>query len=76
MMMPVMNGAASIEALFRINPRIKIVAVSGLELENQVSPSSRPAVRAFIAKPYTAEKLLNVIREVLKEKTSETPAAA
>ena len=30
MMMPVMDGAATIQALLRINPAVKIIAASGL----------------------------------------------
>jgi PAS domain S-box-containing protein len=55
LMMPVMNGQDSITALRRINPEVKIIAVSGLtEYTN-----------GFLSKPYTAERLLETIHDVL-----------
>jgi CheY-like chemotaxis protein len=62
MMMPVMDGPATIQELAKINPEIKIIAASGLTTEGQVAS---PTVRAFLPKPYTAEKMLNAIHEVL-----------
>jgi len=62
MMMPVLDGPATIHALEEINPEIKIIAASGLTTEGQ---AASPTVRVFLPKPYTAEKMLNAIHEVL-----------
>ena len=62
MMMPVLDGPATIHALEEINPEIKIIAASGLTSESQIASST---VRLFLPKPYTAEKMLNAIHEVL-----------
>ena len=73
MMMPVMDGPATIRALEEINPEIKIIAASGLTTEGQVAS---PTVRVFLPKPYTAEIMLNAIHKVLHSKTAgQKPAA-
>lgn len=67
MMMPVMNGAATIHALMRINPAIKIVAASGLNSNEGVANVTRAGVKHFLTKPYTARALLRTMQTVLEE---------
>jgi PAS domain S-box-containing protein len=67
MMMPVMDGAATIHALMRINPSIKIIAASGLNANGNVTNVSDPNVKRFLTKPYTAGILLTTLRETLDE---------
>lgn len=65
MMMPVMDGAALVDTLKRINPAIKIVTASGLNVDAKTS--NRPA-RDFqnsLIKPYTAGTMLKAIRLTL-----------
>jgi CheY-like chemotaxis protein len=68
MMMPILDGPATTRALQTINPDVRIIAASGL-LDNArnsgVSGRMSPAVRAVLAKPYTAEKLLTTLDEVI-----------
>ncbi|SNQ59862.1 PAS domain S-box protein [Candidatus Methanoperedens nitratireducens] len=64
MMMPVMDGHASIRAIRRINPEVKIIAVSGLA-EKEKLKNIADYTNAFLPKPYTAEKLLKTIHGVL-----------
>jgi len=54
MMMPVMDGAATIHALMRINPKIKIVAASGLNVNGGRTKASEAGIKHFLVKPYTA----------------------
>jgi CheY-like chemotaxis protein len=65
MMMPVMDGHASIRAIRRINPGIKIIAVSGLAEKDKLAKIADARVQAFLPKPYTAERLLKTIREII-----------
>jgi PAS domain S-box-containing protein len=65
MTMPVMDGAATIRALMRINPEVKIVAASGLNANGDSAKLSELGVRNFLVKPYTAETLLTVLHQVL-----------
>ncbi len=67
MMMPVMDGRATIHALMRIDPEVKIVAASGLKANGESAKVSVPGVKYFLAKPYTAETLLKTIRKILDE---------
>ena len=66
MMMPVMDGTATIRALTRINPEIKIVAASGLNANGGVAKSGA-GVKHFLTKPYTAGTLLKTLRTALDE---------
>ena len=65
MMMPVMDGAALVQELRRIQPQVKIVCVSGLGSKTGSAEIAQLKPRAFLAKPYSAEKLLTTLREVM-----------
>jgi CheY-like chemotaxis protein len=64
MMMPVMDGSVSIRELRKAYPEVKIIAVSGLTQKDKIA-EVEIQVQAFLAKPYTAEKLLNTIQGIL-----------
>jgi len=66
MMMPVMDGADTISLLMKINPQVKIIAVSGIAANGDLATSAGTGVKRFLAKPFRAETLLNVLTEVLK----------
>ncbi len=61
MAMPFMDGAATIRALRKLNPNLPIIAASGLP----PAEINDLTVNAFLAKPYTAEKLLTTLAEIL-----------
>lgn len=65
MAMPFMDGAATIRALRKLNPTLPIIAASGLP------PATTDAlnVNTFLSKPYTAEKLLTALADILATKT-------
>ena len=67
MMMPIMDGQASIQAIRKINRDVKIIAVSGLAEKDRLAKVADFA-NAFLPKPYTAQKLLKTIHEVLSAK--------
>jgi len=60
MLMPVMDGATTIRALRRINPKLCIIGMSGFEPR-----AGSIAADATLVKPFTAESLLRTIEEVL-----------
>jgi CheY-like chemotaxis protein len=66
-MMPVMDGLATVQALRRINPTVRIVAASGLNAGGSEPSLSEAGVRKFLPKPYTAETLLRTLRAALDE---------
>jgi CheY-like chemotaxis protein len=71
MMMPVMNGSAAIHALMRLNPSVKIIAMSGLYDNEHRAKASGAGVEHFLDKPYTAGTLLKSLRTVLDEKAPQ-----
>ncbi|HMB27596.1 MAG TPA: response regulator, partial [Blastocatellia bacterium] len=72
MMMPYMDGPATIRALRRLSPKTPIIATSGLKAEDKLADAAQLGVRTFLPKPYTAEKLLKTVAAVLKEEWSES----
>jgi PAS domain S-box-containing protein len=65
MMMPFMDGPATIRALQKMNPRVRVIAASGLAAADKESEALSLGVRMFLPKPYTAEKLLKALAEVI-----------
>lgn len=65
MMMPVMDGPATIQVLMRMNPQVRIIAASGLSVKDMVAKATNAGVKHFIPKPYTAETLLQKLNAVL-----------
>ena len=64
MMMPYMDGPATIRALQKLNPQVKIIASSGLTENARTIEASNAGVRTFLSKPYTAGKLLEALAEM------------
>ena len=64
LMMPYMDGAATVRALRRINPNVKVIASSGLA-GNGKSELASIGVNDFLTKPYSAEKLLTAIARLV-----------
>jgi PAS domain S-box-containing protein len=69
MMMPVMDGAATIEVLRQLNPEVCIVAASGLSTQGRVAHAAKLGAKHFLTKPFTTETLLKTLEEVLPTKT-------
>jgi CheY-like chemotaxis protein/anti-sigma regulatory factor (Ser/Thr protein kinase) len=69
MMMPSMDGNATMRALRQIDLRIPIIVVSGLPLSADGPPGAAPGVGAtrHLAKPYTADELLVAVRSLVGE---------
>ena len=65
MMMPIMDGTATIQALQKIDPQVKVICVSGLSSKPNLSAAAKLNVQASLKKPYSSEKLLTTIRQVL-----------
>jgi len=65
MMMPVMDGPATIHAVRRLRPGVPIIAASGVSQNNQTARSVGEGVQHFLSKPYTADELLRKLAEVL-----------
>lgn len=68
MEMPLMNGAALVSALHKINPQLKVIVTSGLNDTQFITSNDR--IR-FLQKPYTAEQLLTAVHDLLAGKESD-----
>jgi len=68
MRMPILEGHPMILKLFALNPKLKIVAASGLDVNDHMSKLAELGVKHFLSKPYTAETLLRTVRSALDEK--------
>ena len=66
LMMPYMDGPVTIRALQKLNPHVMIIASSGLA-ENSKMAELNGGVQRFLPKPYTAQKLLTTLNELLSE---------
>lgn len=67
MMMPVMDGLATIRALHHLDPEVRIIAASGIAAHQGVTATAGGQVKEFLPKPYSATTLLQVIRRALGE---------
>jgi len=67
MLMPIMDGAATIRALLKMNPAVRIIAASGMVPQPGLGDVSTLGVKIFLRKPFTNETLLQVVRDVLAQ---------
>jgi PAS domain S-box-containing protein len=65
MMMPNLDTPSTIRALRRIEPLVKVVAMSGLATNQEVVRSA--GVNDFLTKPFTTEDMLQALENILKE---------
>ncbi len=63
MMMPNLDGVTAIWALQKINPRVNIIATSGLLKNRKLALDAD--VKNFLLKPYTIGELLQILTEIL-----------
>jgi len=75
MAMPVMDGPALIAALKLINPKVRIIGSSGLASGTGLSGNGDKRMQYFVAKPYSAETMLQALHGILHEKSPDNPAA-
>ncbi|MCP6761423.1 MAG: PAS domain S-box protein [Fischerella sp. CENA71] len=62
--MPSIDGLNTIRILQRMNPKVKIIAISGLTSNQKLLETAGIHVQAFLPKPYTIKELLETIKGV------------
>ncbi len=67
MMMPIMDGPTTINALLKINPNVRIIGASGLSSSGSSLKAFGASTKFFLLKPYTAETLLKTVHQALSE---------
>ena len=65
MLMPHLDGPATIKVLKRLEPSVRIVAMSGLMDAERVKAATGREDIDVLAKPFTTESLLNVVHDAL-----------
>lgn len=70
MMMSSMTGGTAIRTLQMINPQVQILAMSGLAAAEALVQTTVTGIQGFLAKPFTADELLNSIRNLLVANTN------
>ncbi|NJL80588.1 MAG: response regulator [Richelia sp. SM2_1_7] len=63
-MMPSMDGVTAIRTLQQMNPKIKIIAMSGLVSTEALAQASGTSIQGFLAKPFGADELLSILEKV------------
>ncbi len=66
MMMPVMDGEAAIRAVLALEPRMRVIATSGLDAESMKAKALAAGAWGYLPKPYKAETLLQTLRNALQ----------
>jgi CheY-like chemotaxis protein len=72
LIMPFMDGRQTVTALRKLLPEVPIIAISGLDQEKSDDLSSDIPAAAFIQKPFTADRLLTTVDQVLKSQRAIT----
>jgi len=66
MMMPSMDGLTTIRTLRKINPQVKIIAISGLASGDKLAAVIGTGVKTFLSKPFTTQELLKTLDGLLR----------
>jgi PAS domain S-box-containing protein len=67
MVMPIMDGPATVHALQKLDPEVCIVVASGYTATDRTS-ERLPGITWVLSKPYTAKTLLTVLQDVLAQR--------
>ncbi|MFA5908270.1 MAG: PAS domain S-box protein [Vicinamibacterales bacterium] len=73
MMMPVMDGATTIQALVQIDRAVRIVAISGVATDASMASAAASGTHHFLPKPFTIEGLLQILRRALTTPARQPP---
>lgn len=66
LMMPIMGGGATVHALLKMNPEVKVIVISGLDPTDRALQAADSRIAHFLPKPYTARALLEKLRAVIE----------
>jgi PAS domain S-box-containing protein len=67
LLMPHMDGPSTIRVLRKLDPNVKVIAASGLVEAEKLKDVTGLESIPFLMKPYTAEKLLTTLQQLLAE---------
>jgi two-component system, cell cycle sensor histidine kinase and response regulator CckA len=72
MMMPSLDSVTIIRTLFKLNAHIQIIAMSGLSTNESITRMNNAGVKSFLAKPFTAPELLNLLAPLCNNNSTVT----
>jgi len=68
MMMPGIDGPTTMRALRELDPRVRIIASSGLRASGRTAEAVAAGAKVFLQKPYTDEHLLQALARALGDR--------
>ncbi len=66
-MMPILNGIDASKAMFALNPKVKIIAASGLNARADLPEPFVSRLKNFLTKPYSSKTMLVAVREAIEQ---------
>lgn len=67
--MPIMDGVQAVKKIIQVFPDAKIIMISALDQKNMVLAALESGAKHYIIKPFTVEKVVGVVNEVMKIKS-------
>jgi two-component system, cell cycle sensor histidine kinase and response regulator CckA len=64
LMMPALDSISTIHTLRKLNPDVKIIAMSGLATNEAIARATNVGVESFLAKPFKAQELLTTLAAI------------
>ncbi|HMS09719.1 MAG TPA: PAS domain S-box protein, partial [Pyrinomonadaceae bacterium] len=64
--MPYMDGPSMVRAMRKMDPKLRMIMMSGLMNENQRSEIETLGITSVLSKPFTAENLLEELKKTLR----------
>ena len=75
LMMPGLDGAATIRALKGLNSDVRVLAASGMMTEERMTKASEAGASGFLRKPFTRDAMLETLRQVLDVDGGTNPSS-
>lgn len=72
--MPGMDGLATLKKLREINSDAKVIMVSAMDDELSIKKAIQAGAKSFLAKPYDPQKLMAMLTHIRTELRHEAPA--
>jgi len=62
-----MGGVAAFQALRKVNPKVRVIVATGFGDRSKLGGIDDKEVEAFLWKPFTAETLLGILSDALRQ---------
>ena len=66
--MPIMNGVECLEAMAKVNPRVRALIATGYWVDSETKERLAKHAKGLISKPFKTEEFLRLIRKILDRK--------